>query len=170
MKRILFTLLLFVPVCVVAQTTYTKTESFTVNGKVKSPVIITLADLKKLKAYNLGDVTITNHLGEVKSTAKNLSGVLLKDVLKDIALDTDQPKLFSEYYFVCRGADGYKVVYSWNELFNTPIGNSVYLVTEKNQETIQQMKESILMLSSQDERTGRRYLKNLEAIYVGRAE
>ncbi|MBL0742777.1 hypothetical protein [Chryseolinea lacunae] len=169
MKRILFTLLIVAPFCLAAQTT-TKTESFTVNGKVKSPVTITLADVKKLKAYNLGDVVITNHLGEVKSTAKNLSGVLLKDVLKDIALDTDQPKLYSEYYFVCRGNDGYKVVYSWNELFNTPIGNSVYLLTEKNQETIQQMKESILMLSSQDERTGRRYLKNLEAITVRRAE
>ena len=93
------------------------------NGKIKAPQTIRIEDLKKYKVSHLGDVSITNHKGEIHGTAKNLSGVLLKEILESIPLDTDNPKQFSEYYFVCRGSDGYKVVYSWNELFNTSTGN-----------------------------------------------
>lgn len=166
-----FTILFFfVSFSLSAQSSNTKTESFTINGKVKAPQTITLSDLKKFKIFNLGDVTITNHLGEVKGTAKNLSGVLLKEILQSVPLDTDNPKQYSEYFFLCRGSDGYKVVYSWNEIFNTATGNSAYVITEKNHQPIQELDESILMISTQDERTGRRYVKNLESIYVGRAD
>jgi len=166
-----FTVLFFLVTCSVsAQPSNTKTEFFIINGKVKTPQTITLSDLKKFKVFNLGDITITNHLGEVKSIAKNLSGVLLKEILQSVPLDSDNPKQFSEYYFICRGSDGYKVVYSWNELFNTAIGNSAYIITEKNHQPIHELDESMLMISTQDVRTGRRYVKNLETIYVGRAD
>jgi hypothetical protein len=166
-----FTILFFlVSLSLFAQPSYTKTESFTINGKVKAPQIITFSDLKKFKIFNLGDITITNHLGEVKGTAKNVSGVLLKEILLSVPLDTDNPKQYSEYFFICRGSDGYKVVYSWNEIFNTATGNSAYIVTEKNHQPIRELDESMLMISTQDERTGRRYVKNLESIYVGRAD
>ncbi|MBA4053921.1 MAG: molybdopterin-binding protein [Marivirga sp.] len=166
----LFCVLFFLITFPVAAQTAKRTASFTLNGKVKIPQTIYIDDLKKYDVFNVGDVTITNHKGEIHGTAKNLSGVLLKEILKSIPLDTDNPKLFSEYYFICRGSDGYKVVYSWNELFNTATGNSVYIVTEKNHQPIQDMDETILMISPQDIRTGRRYLKNLETIYVGRAD
>ena len=166
-----FTILFFlVSFSLFAQPSYTKTESFTINGKVKAPQIITFSDLKKFKIFNLGDIAITNHLGEVKGTAKNVSGVLLKEILLSVPLDTDNSKPYSEYFFICRGSDGYKVVYSWNEIFNTATGNSAYIVTEKNHQPIRELDESMLMISTQDEHTGRRYVKNLESIYVGRAD
>jgi hypothetical protein len=167
----IFTLLFFlVSFSLSAQSANTKTESFTINGKVKAPQTITFSDLKKFKIFNLGDVTITNHLGEVKGTAKNLSGVLLREILQSVPLDTENPKQYSEYFFICRASDGYKVVYSWNEIFNTATGNSAYIITEKNHQPIRELDESMLMISTQDEHTGTRYVKNLESIYVGRAD
>jgi hypothetical protein len=146
------------------------TTSVTVTGKVKKPQTFQLADLQKFSMKEIGDVVISNHKGEAKGTAKSMKGILLRDVLESIPLDTDNPKLFSEYYFVCKAADGYKVVYSWNELFNTATGNSTYVVLEKDGKPMAGDGDHVLMVSSQDSRTGRRFVKNLETIYVGRAE
>jgi hypothetical protein len=146
------------------------TLSFAVSGKIKTERKISNADLKKFKTDDIIDVVIANHKGEVKGTAKGMKGVLLRDVLQDISLDTENPKLFSEYYYVCTASDGYKVVYSWNELFNTTIGNSVYIVLEKDHKALEGSEDNILMISTLDQRTGRRYVKNLQTIYVGRAQ
>jgi hypothetical protein len=146
------------------------TPFITVSGKVKSEKKFLIADLQKFSLRPIGDVVISNHKGESKGTAKGMKGILLRDMLDQVALDTDNPKLFSEYYFVCKAADGYKVVYSWNELFNTTVGNTVYLILEKDQKSMIGNEDSMLMISTQDVRTGRRYVKNLETIFVGRAE
>jgi hypothetical protein len=152
-----------------AQKEMKPTSSFTISGRVKSPVVISFAELKKLKRYDIGDVVITNHLGESKSTAKGLNGVLLKDVLDLAQIDSENPKVLSEYYFVCKANDNYTVVYSWNELFNTTIGDSVYIVLEKEGKSADQMNDSILMISPKDLRTGRRHVKALTTIEVKRA-
>lgn len=118
----------------------------------------------------MGDITITNHLGEKKSEQKSLKGILLKDILKSVEINNENPRVLSEYYFVCKSTDGYKVVYSWNELFNSPASESVYLVTSKNGQGAKEMKETILMISPKDYMTGRRYLKSLATIEVKRAQ
>jgi len=61
------------------------------------------------------------------------------------------------------------VVYSWNELFNTPVGEQVYIILEKNGAKSADMKESIQMASMTDYKTGRRYLHNLDRIVVSQA-
>jgi hypothetical protein len=146
------------------------TSSFIVNGRVKTPKTFLFTDLEKMGIHHLGDIVITNHQGDVKGTAKELSGVLLKEVLSTLEIDAENPKVLSEYYFVCYASDGYKVVYSWNELFNTPVGNSVYIVTAKDHKSMKDLNENILMISSHDTQTGRRYVKNLETIRVVRAQ
>ena len=146
------------------------TPGIIITGKIKAEQKLMFADLQKFTIHSIEDVIITNHLGDVKGTARDMKGVLLRDVLKQLELDTDNPKLFSEYYFVCKAADGYKVVYSWNELFNTSTGETAYIVLDKDKQSMANSEDNILMVSAKDLRTGRRYVKNLETIYVGRAE
>jgi hypothetical protein len=81
-------------------------------------------------------------------------------------LAANSPKLFSRFCFTCVGAGGYKVVYSWNELFNTEVGDQAYILMEKNGIKAAQMSESIQMASMPDFKTGRRYLHNLDKIIV----
>lgn len=172
MVRIYLTalLLLLVTCSVVAQEQGKPTSSITINGRVKSPKIFTAADIRQYKVYNIGDVVITNHKGEVKGAAKELSGILLRDLLQSIEPDAESPKVLSEYYFTCIASDGYKVVFSWNELFNTATGNTVYIVTAKDHKSMDTLDESILLISTADVHTGRRYVKNLQSIIVRRAE
>jgi hypothetical protein len=173
MARIDLTAFLFVIVTcqeVVAQEQVKQTSSIIINGRVKSPKTFTADAIRQYKIYNVGDVEITNHKGEVKGTAKELSGILLRDLLQSIEPDAESPKALSEYYFTCIASDGYKVVFSWNELFNTATGNTVYIVTSKDHKSIEALDESILLISTADVRTGRRYVKNLQSIIVRRAE
>lgn len=146
------------------------TGSFSISGEVKAPVIVPLSDFSKFNEVLIGDITITNHLGEKKSEQKALKGILLKDILKTVEINNENPRVLSEYYVVCKSLDGYKVVYSWNELSNSPAGESVYLVTSKNGQAAREMKESILMIAPKDYKTGRRYLKSLSSIEVKRAQ
>lgn len=146
------------------------TSSFTISGEVKSPVTIQIADLKKWNAVNIGDVGITNHLGEKKSDAKGLKGILLKEILASAEINAESPKTLSEYYFVCKANDNYTVVYSWNEIFNSAVGESCYIITEREGKPASSMDDSILMISSKDKATGRRFVKSLSAIEVKRAK
>ncbi len=163
---LLFTLLSFAGF---SQKDLGRTTAFIISGEVKSPITISLLDLTKYTELSIGDIIITNHLGEKKSEQKALKGVLLKEVLQNAEITNESPRVLSEFYFQCKAADGYLVVYSWNELFNSPIGESIFLVTSKNGVKINDLDESILMISSKDYKTGRRYVKALTSIEVKRA-
>src|SRR5882672_1763911 len=166
----LIAILVFFPSSLFAQGQIKSTTSFTVSGEVVSPLTVSISDLKKWKEVAIGDLVITNHLGEKKSEAKGLKGILLKDILQTVEIKSESPKVLSEYYFVFAASDGYKVVYSWNELFNTSVGDSVYLITEKNGKSITEMDDSILVVSTKDFKTGRRNVKGLSSIEVMRVK
>jgi hypothetical protein len=146
------------------------TSSFTISGEVFTPLTVSVMDLKKWKEVPIGDLVITNHLGEKKSEAKGLKGILLKEILQTAEIKSESPKVLSEFYFVFAASDGYKVIYSWNELFNTSVGESVYLITEKNGKSVIEMDDSILVVSTKDFKTGRRNVKGLTSIAVMRVK
>ncbi|MEO6499513.1 MAG: molybdopterin-binding protein [Mucilaginibacter sp.] len=147
-----------------------QTNSFTISGKVKKESIITADSLKQYTVKTLGSINITNHAGVFKHKDEGLKGVLLKDILSHTIFDANNPQKLSEFYITCIAADGYKVVYSWNELYNTETGNNVFILTEKNGIKQDAMPESIQMVSMLDLKTGRRYLHNLSKVVVGRVE
>jgi hypothetical protein len=144
------------------------TNSFTITGEVKIGITVSLADLKRWKELSIPDVTITNHLGEKKSEAKGLKGVLFKEVLSSVEIVSESPKVLSEFYIVCRANDGYTVVYSWNELFNSAVGDHVYIVTERDGNPASSMEDAVLMISPTDFKTGRRHVKSLSTVEVRR--
>lgn len=170
MKHILFLITLFCITTAYAQEKNTPTSKFSITGKVKNKSIITLDSLKQYAIKNLGDIKITDHLGNFKHQDDQLKGILLKDILSHTIYATASPKLLSTFYFICTGADGYKVVYSWNELYNTAVGDNVFIIMEKNGVKIDKMPESIQMTSYSDYKTGRRYLHNLDKIVVASVE
>lgn len=145
------------------------TTSFSISGRIKKPIQIKGEDLLTGKIVVIGDLIITNHKGEERGTAKSLKGVLLRDILQKIEIDAESPKVLSEYYFICKASDGYTVVFSWNEIFNTETGDGVYLITEKEGKSWSELPESILLVSTMDFKTGRRHVKSLVAIEVSRA-
>lgn len=164
------TLLLLSYVCCFGQEKHEvkPTESFTVSGAVEKELTFRVGDLVKLPAVSLPDVVITNHLGEPRGTAKGLKGVKVKDILADMMIKAESPKAFSEYLLTFIASDGYTVVYSWNELFNSPTGDNCFLITEKEGQWLGEMPERLLVITTTDFKTGRRHIKGLSQIVVSR--
>ncbi len=144
------------------------TNQFTISGLVEKPLRVSYSDLEKENAVSIGDFKITNHLGEFKKEYKNVKGILLLDLMKKVTITSPSPKLLSEFYFVLKASDGYSVVISWNELFNTEIGNSFFLIVEADNKSQKDADEKVLLLSTKDFKTGRRHVKGLQNIEVKR--
>ena len=169
MKNILI-IFFFYSGIALAQEPLKQTLSFKISGTIKTESVITVDSLNAYPLQAIGDIKVTNHLGEFKHEDDKLKGVLLKDILSHTILAANSPKLYSRFYFSCIGNDGYAVVYSWNELFNTEVGNHVFIIMEKNGVKVDKMPESIQMTSAVDFKTGRRYLHNLDKIVVGEVQ
>lgn len=144
----------------------TPTKEFKVSGDVKTTQVFTIADILALKQVALGDVNIKNHKGDDKGMIKGVKGVLLKDILKDIVYVYEKPKELGEFYFVFTASDGYRNVYSWNEIYNTAIGDQLYIITERDGQKMADMESTIQVISLADINSGRRYLKGLAGIEV----
>ncbi len=128
-----------------------------------------MTDFDQFETRNIKDVVITNHNGEKKGTSEGLKGILMKDLLDKVQFKVESPKQLSEFFLTFEDSDGYKVVFSWNEIFNTATGDNLYLITEKEGKKITAMDERILIISTTDYKTGRRNVKGLQRVIVGRA-
>ncbi len=153
-----------------AQRNVPATNEFKVTGDIKAERTFRISDIEKYRQADLGDISIKNHKGEEKSLIHKVKGVLLKSILDSVGISIDKPKELSEYYFIFIASDGYKNVYSWNEIFNSPIGDKLYILTGKDGKGMAEMDGHILVLSMADFNTGSRYLKGLATIEVKRVK
>lgn len=153
-----------------AQRTITPSESLKIEGKIKAETTFTIADLEMFQKVDISDQKLYNHNGEAKGSLSNMKGVLLKTVLKGIEFVYDKPKELNEFYLVFVATDGYKVVFSWNEIYNTEAGNNFYIITEMDGKKLSEMDQRIAFISTADLKSGRRYIKALEKIEVRRVE
>ncbi|ANH80527.1 hypothetical protein A8C56_05550 [Niabella ginsenosidivorans] len=170
MKQLITIMLMLLCIATRGQKAIEATNEFLVTGAVTNELKFTLAAIERSPSGPIPDIVITNHKGEPRDTLKQLKGVLVKDLLKDIPLKEDNLKRFSEFYFTFVASDQYKVVYSWNEIFNSPTGNHIFIVTSINGEALQDMRSRILVVTPTDFKTGRRFIKCLSKVVVSRAE
>jgi hypothetical protein len=71
-------------------------------------------------------------------------------------------------YVVARATDGYPAVFSWGELYNTPVGRGVLVAFERDGAPLRDGEGRIALVSSADERPGPRHVKWLNRIEVRR--
>lgn len=153
-----------------AQREIKATNSFTVSGRVKTTLTFNLEDLSKYSEQDINEIEVTKYDGTPRGILKGLKGIPILDILKQVEFDTDAPKELSEYYLIFEGSDGYKVVYSWNEIFNSKANDEIFIVTARNGLPLKDIKEKIILVTPKDFRTGRRYVKALSKIIVKRIE
>jgi len=146
------------------------TDKFVVEGKVKSSFGFSLDQASQYKTIGIDSIVIYNHLLQRKRAIKNIKGVLLKDIIDKAVIDMPSPKLLSEIYITCVATDNYKVVFSWNELYNTDVGNHVIVITESDGKPAKEGEDRIAILSAADQATGRRFVKSLAKVIVERVK
>ncbi len=170
MKYIFGLLIISIALGGFAQHNIPPTDNFRIEGKVKQGMTVSLQDLSSYQSYSIDSIVITSHLGQRKEILKAVKGVLLKDILNRVEIDAESPKVLSEYYLVCVASDNYKVVFSWNEIFNTDTGKSVYIITELDGKAASTLETRTALISPKDQMTGRRYVMGLQKIIVERTK
>lgn len=139
------------------------TNQFIVEGKIKKPAFFSIKDINGLEPAILGNITTLNSEGVVKTVKKNVKGVLLRKLLASIEIDVLKPKERASCYLVFIGSDGYKVVLSFNEVFNQ---NNIYVVTESDGNNIAKSEGRIEVLVLMENFRGHIAMKGLEKILV----
>jgi hypothetical protein len=73
-------------------------------------------------------------------------------------------------FLVASADDGYRVVFSWQEIFISPVGGGVLIFLEKDGKPLDQERKRVDLISAQDYFMGSRYVKgltNMEMAMVG---
>jgi len=145
------------------------TDVLLITGKVKKEKTFTLNQIKANRTILLGEVNISCSPKQ-KEDAKGVKAILVKDLLDSVKFDYSSGKMLNQFYFKFEASDGYVVVFSFNEIYNTEVGKQLFIVTENNGTDIANLDNRILMLSNSDLKPGSRNLKGLKRIVVCQAE
>ncbi len=168
-KYILFYLLIFSTQYSYPQIVDEKTTQFLITGKVKQEKVINLTDLNNFPSHELKN-TNTSCSPKKEENTKLVKAVLVKNILDSVRFDYNKPRQLGQFYFLFVASDGYKIVFSFNEIFNTEVGNQLYVVTELDGVKAEDLNASVLMLSTKDLKGGSRNVKGLSKIVVCLAE
>lgn len=142
------------------------TTSISVIGAVENKLTLNVDDLKKLPQQQFAEVRIVNHEGATTNTLKNLKGVLLRDIIEKAKIVAPDHSDLKKIAIIASASDNYRSVYSWNELFNSPIGEGVIVFYEHNGKPLDDSDGRIGLLSAKDITTGMRHVRWLKTVEV----
>ena len=141
-----------------------------VTGAVKTPTDFSVVALRQMTGQDTGNMPVVCASGATVATVKNFRGVRLIDVLDRVGIDTKGKKDGRNMFVIARATDGYVVTFSWNELYNTAIGESVLVAYEKDGKPLEAREGQLLLISGKDTKTGPRHVRWLNEIEVKRVE
>ena len=127
-----------------------------VGGAVRKTLSLSVEDLRAL-AQRRG-----------KAEAGGYGGIRLTDLLEEADTRQDERHALRRTYVVAIATDGYQAVFSWGELFNTPVGQGVLVAFERDAQPLRDGEGHIALVSTADNRIGVRHVKWLTRIDVRR--
>lgn len=142
------------------------TKQLTISGAVEQKLTLQVSDLKKFPIKTAGEVPLICQSGDNKGTLTNIKGVLLRDILEKAVVDAPDHNDVKKMAIIASASDGYKVVFSWSEIFNSLNGEGVIVFFEKNGKPLDDDEGRIAMVSTKDTKTGPRHVKWLNNIEV----
>ncbi len=125
-------------------------------------------DVRRLPSRVLGPTEIVCMNGRHIERAGGYRGVSLLEILALTGLpDVPRPAL-KECVVVACADDGYRALFTWSELYNTPTGDGVLVVYEKNFQRLDDRSGPLGLISAADLRLGPRHLRRLCEVKVVR--
>jgi len=118
-----------------AQSAPQRANTLQVQGHVERELTLGVSDLQRLAVQRVEDVRqikmagATGKFGEQK---RSYTGVLLRDVLTSAKPVEKQRHDLRRSIVVATASDGYQAVFSWAELFLSPIGDGALVIFERD--------------------------------------
>jgi len=127
-----------------------------VSGEVERALVLSVEDLGRIAARR------------GRAEGGGYAGPRLVDLLEEADIRRDQPRALRRTYVVARATDGYQAVFSWGELFNSPLGPKVLIAIERDGKPLRDGEGRIALVSLADDSIGARHVKWLNRIDVRR--
>lgn len=143
-----------------------ETNSVMVDGLVFNKLTLFVNDLEKLSGVTTGQTSVVCMSGETKDTVESYEGVQLKTILDKAIIQMESKSDLNKIYIQIVASDGYEVIFSYNELFNTKNGENVIIFYKKDGKLLDPSEGKIALISADDIKTGPRHIKWLEKIIV----
>ncbi len=137
-----------------------------ITGRVTRPLALGTKDLRGMDAEEVKDLLIICGSGTPKGRIRSCRGVLLENVIGRADVIKEEHNDTKKMLLIASSSDGFKVVFSWQEIFNTPIGGGVMILIEKDGESLDGEEGQLELISTEDYYTGSRYVKGLSTIEV----
>ncbi|MFV0439578.1 MAG: sulfite oxidase-like oxidoreductase [Desulfopila sp.] len=143
-----------------------RAHSLRICGRVATPLQIDRAVLQTMDTIEANNLRLICGSGEPRETISHLSGVLLSDVINMAEVVIEDHNDTKKMYIIAASPDGYKAVFSWQEIFNSSVGEGVMIVLERDGKQLYQQGNAVDLVSSHDFLTGPRYVRQLESIEI----
>ncbi len=134
-----------------------------VTGAVASPLSLGIADLQRFPSQVVDFKAPDNSI-------RKYTGVFLKDVLAAAKPIEAEHHTLRQSYVLAKSTDGYFALFTWAELFISPIGDGALLVYLRDGTPLGDDEGGIALISVRDTRSGPRYVKWLSSIDFRRAQ
>jgi len=154
-----------------AQSTPQGANTLQVRGNVERELTLGISDLKGLAVQRVEDVRqikLAGATGESSERKRSYTGVLLRDVLASAKPVEKQRHELRRSIVVAKATDGYLAVFSWAELFLSPIGDGVLVVFERDGAPLPESEGPLALVSLRDTQPGPRHVKWLQKVDIRR--
>lgn len=141
-----------------------------VTGRVRQPLALSMKELCSMDTEEIQDIPIICGTGTPEGRIESCRGVLLENIIRKAEVIKEDHNDTKKMFIVASATDGYKVVFSWQEIFNTIVGGGVMILIERDGKQLSAEDGGLELISAEDYFTGSRYvkgLKNIEVILAG---
>ena len=135
-----------------------------ITGRVSRPFAIHPDELRKMDSEELKELAIYCGTGEPKGKISGCKGVLLENVIRLADVIKEQSGDTKKMFVVASSDDGYTTVFSWQEIFNSPMGGGILILHEMDGKPLAGDHGRLALISSEDYFTGARFVKRLKTI------
>ncbi|WP_066341623.1 hypothetical protein [Azohydromonas lata] len=138
--------------------------SVRVEGCVLKPLEVTARHLDALEGALVQDFDVICTWDGSHGVLPPLRAVFVGDLLMQAQPAFEQRVDFKRMALVAEGRGGYRALYSWGEIFNSPLGRGIVVAYAQDGQPLPGDKGCFVLFSRHDVATGPRYVQGLRRL------
>lgn len=138
----------------------------TLAGYLPEPQTLDLAAVRRLPRQALGPTRVNCYSGRPVAEVESYAGARLIDLLDAAGFSSMPRSECKRCVVIAGGADGYRAMFSWSELYNSTLGDGALVLYERDGRPLDEHIGPLSLISAHDTQLGPRHLRRLESIVV----
>lgn len=140
------------------------TPRLAVGGWVRRPQALDAHDLADMEWRQVHDFDVVCTLDGSHGVLPPVRAVRLGDLVERAQPAFERRTDFKRVAVVAEGAEGYRALFSWAEIFNSPLGTGILVAFEWPGQALPSNAGPFAVLAQHDLATGPRYVRGLRSI------